>query len=284
MSTAGSAHIKSLKSKRRSHLRRLAIVGTAVAFLVGAAAAYAAFYNTYNGSKLSFAPKVAGSKAKPAPIGETVIYKAGSTTSGDRAAPLKNIKTTIYGVVTNGGKLPVCTDKMIESAGAAGGFDKACPKGSLIAQGPVNSLLGPSSDPTTAHSVPCNPFLHVYNGGKNTQVFFFITDSTHQCANLVTGETNPYDGHISKHGANWVLNVPLPPDISTQVAGQQGTYGSLVAQTLNYYRSTKVKGKTLHYMDSVACKGHKRPYSIQFTAQQYTGGDVTQTVKGSDKC
>lgn len=265
-------------------MRRLAIAGTAVAFLVGAAAAYAAFYNSYNGSKLSFAPKVAGSRAHPAPIGETVIYKASSTSSGDRAAPLKNIKTTIYGVISNGGKLPVCTDKTIVSAGAAGGYDKACPKGSLIAQGPVHSLLGPANDPTTSHSVPCNPFLHVYNGGKSTQVFFFTTDAAHQCHGLVTGETAPYDGHISRHGANWVLNVPLPPDISTQVANQPGLYGSLVSQTLIYYRSTKVKGKTLHYMDAVACKGTKRPYTIQFTSQQYTGGDVTQTVKGTDKC
>jgi hypothetical protein len=265
-------------------LRRLAIVGTAVAFLVGAAAAYAAFYNTYKGSKLSLAPKVAGSKAHPVPVGLTEVLKAGSTTSGDRAAPLKDIKTTIYGVVSNGGKLPVCTDKMILAAGAAGGYDKACPKGSLIAQGPVSSLLGPGNDPTTSHSVACNPFLHVYNGGKSTQVFFFTTDATHQCAGLVTGETAPYDGQISRHGLNWTLNVPLPQDISTQVANQPGLYGSLVAETLNYYRTTTVKGKTLHYMDAVACKGTKRAYTIQFTAQQYTSGDVTQTVKGTDKC
>lgn len=267
-------------------MRRLAILGTAVAFLVAAAAAIAAgtFFNTYKGSKITLAPKVAGSKAHPAPVGMTEVLKAGSTTSGDRAAPLKNIKTTIYGVVSNGGKLPVCTDKMIESAGAAGGFDKACPKGSLIGQGPVSSLLGPANDPTTSHSVPCNPFLHVYNGGKNTQVFFFTTNASHQCHGLVTGQTAPYDGHISKKGANWVINVPLPPDISTQVAGQPGLYGSLIAETLIFAKSTTVKGKVLHYMDSVACKGKKRPFSIQFTAQDYNGGDETQTVKGNDKC
>ncbi|MGE5617507.1 MAG: hypothetical protein ACM3UX_01070 [Candidatus Woesearchaeota archaeon] len=266
-------------------MRRLAIVGTAVAFLVGAAAAYATFYNSYNGSKLHFAPKVAGSKAHPAPVGLTEVLKAGSTSSGDRAAPLKDVKITVYGVVSNGGKLPVCTDKMIESAGAAGGFDKACPKGSLIAQGPVSSLLGPYNDPTTSHSVPCNPFLHVYNGGKKTVVNFFTTNATHQCHGLVTGQTAPYDGHISYRRGNWVLDTPLPADISTQVAGQPGLYGSLIAETLNYSRSTTVKGKVLHYMDSVACGKHnKRSYLIQFTSQQYSGGDVTQKTKGTDKC
>jgi hypothetical protein len=267
-------------------LRRLAILGTAVAFLVGAAAALAAgtFFNTYKGSKVTLAPKVAGSKAKPAAVGLTEVLKAGSTTSGDRAAPLKDIKTSIYGLITNGGKLPVCTDKMIESAGAAGGFDKACPKGSLIAQGPVSSLLGPANDPTTSHSVPCNPFLHVYNGGPKTQVFFFTTNASHQCHGLVTGQTAPYDGHISHKGPYWVLDVPLPPDISTQVAGQPGLYGSLISETLIYGISTRVKGKVVHYGESVACKGKKRPYSIQFTAQDYNGGSETQTVKGADKC
>jgi hypothetical protein len=267
-------------------LRRLAIIGTAVAFLVGAAAAYAAgtFFNTYKGSKVTLAPKVVGSKAHPIPVGLTEILKANSTTSGDRAAPLKDIKTTIYGVVSNGGKLPVCTDKMILSAGASHGYDKACPKGSLIAQGPVHSLLGPFNDPSTGKAFACNPFLHVYNGGKSTQVFFFTVDASHTCGPLVTGQTAPYDGHISKKGANWVLNVPLPPDISTQVANTPGLYGSLISQTLIYAKSTKVKGKTLHYMDSVACKGKKRPYSLQFTAQDYNGGDETQTVKGTDKC
>jgi hypothetical protein len=251
--------------------------------LVGATAAYATFFNSYKGSKIVFAPKVAGSKAHPAPVGMTEVLKAAAP-AGDRAAPLTDIKTKIFGVTAHGNKLPVCTDSMIVNAGAAKGFDKACPKGSLIAQGPVHALLGPSNDPSTGKGTPCNPFLHVYNGGPKTQVFFFTTDATHQCAGLLTGATAPYDGHISYSGGNMIVNVPLPPSISTQVAGQSGLYGSLIGETLVYARSTTVSGKTKHYQTSVACKKGKRAWSIQYTATDYNGGTETQTIKGTDKC
>ncbi len=264
-------------------MRRLVIIGTVLTALIGASAAYAAFSNSYSGSKLNFAPKVAGSNAHPIAVGETVVLKAANTTSGDRAAPLTDIKITEYGIRGNGGKLPKCTDSMIEANKTL--YDKACPQGSLIAEGPVSSILGPGNDPSDSKGTACNPYLHVYNGGARTQVFFFTTNASHQCAGLVTGQTAPYDGHISYKGKNEVENIPLPPDISNKVANQVGLYGSLVAETLIYPKSTKVKGKTLHYQDSVACgKGGKRPYSIQFTDQSYNGGSETETVKGSDKC
>jgi hypothetical protein len=259
-------------------LRRLVIIGTVLTALVGASAAYAAFFNNYKGSKIALAPKVAGSSSHPISIGETEVLKANAP-SGDRAAPLTDIKTTIYGVKTNGGKVPVCTDKMIEQAGAAKGYDKACPKGSMIGTGPVHALLGSGADPseTTGGSVQCNTVLHIYNGGPRTQVFFFTTQNATDCGGLTTGQTAPYDGHISYKGKNWVDNVPLPPDISTQVAGQSNLYGSLITETLIFTKSK--------YMQSVACgKGGKRQYSIQFTNQNYGGGSVTQTVKGTDKC
>lgn len=257
-------------------MRRIVLVGTALSMLIGASVAYAAFFNNYQGTKLIFAPKVAGSKAHPAGIGETDILTASAPT-GDRAAPLTDIKTTIYGVITNGGKLPKCTGQMIEAAGSARGYDKACPKGSLIASGPVHSELGPGNNPQASAGTACNPFLHVYNGGANTQVFFFTTNAQHQCAGLVTGQTAPYNGHISRSGQNWTINVPLPPDISTKVANQPGLYGSLITQTLDYLKGT-------HYMDSIACKAGKRPYSITYTDTNYNGGSSTQTVKGTDKC
>jgi hypothetical protein len=262
-------------------LRRLIIIGTALTALIAASAAYAVtFFNTYKGSKVVVAPTVAGSKSHPVSVGETEVLKAGSTTSGDRAAPLKDIKTTIYGVKTNGGKLPKCTDAMIVNGGKTGQWDKACPKGSLIAMGPVKALLGSGSDPSiaTGGSFACNTILHVYNGGPKTQVFFFTTKTASDCGGLKTGDTAPYDGHISYKGKNLVVNVPLPPDISTETAGHPNLYASLIGQTLVYKKSTK-------YMDTVACgKGHKRPYSIQFTAQDYNGGNETQTIKGKDKC
>jgi hypothetical protein len=262
-------------------MRRIIIIGTAVAMLVGAAAAYAAF-NNYSGSKLSFSPSGAGTKAKPQPIGMLENLKA-SAPAGDRAAPLTDIKLTIYGAQTNGGDFPKCTDAMIEANQTK--FDKACPKGSQIGSGPVHALLGPASSPSSSGSVSCNTFLHVYNGSPKTQVFFFTTANATDCAGLVTGQTAPYDGHISHQGKNLVIDVPLPPDVSTKVAGHVGLYGSLITEVLTFPKSTKkAHGRTEGYMESVACSGHKRPYSIQFTATKYGGGTETQTVSGAAKC
>jgi hypothetical protein len=266
-------------------LRRLAIIGTALAVLVGAAAAYAAF-NNYNGSRLSFSPRGAGTAAKPKPINLTQILQANAP-SGDRAAPLTDVKLTIYGVRTNGGKFPTCTDGKIEANKTK--FEKACPSKSRIAQGPVHALLGPSNDPSASKGTPCNPYLRVFNGGQGKQVFFFTTTPDapgpqYTCSGLPTGATPPYDGHISQHGKNWVLDVPQPPSTSTNVANI-GLYGSLIREVLNPIpESTKVKGKTVAYMESFACKGHKRPYSIQFTAKDYNGGFETHTVKGNAAC
>ena len=81
-------------------MRRLVIIGTALAVLVGATAAYAAFSNSYGGTKVFWSPKKAGSPAKPVPVGETEVLKASSSTIGNRAAPLTDIKTSFYGWAT----------------------------------------------------------------------------------------------------------------------------------------------------------------------------------------
>ena len=260
-------------------MKRMIIIGTAVAVLGAAAAALAASkFNNYSGSKLVIAPAAAGSKAKPVALGMTEVLKAGAP-AGDRAAPLTNIKVTIYGVKLDAGNLPVCTDAKIESnkTNALGG----CSKGSLVGTGPVHSELGPATDPSGAKGTACNPFLNVFNGGPKTQVFYFWTKSANDCGGLTTGATAPYDGKISYSGGNAVINVPLPPDISTKVANQPGLYGSLISETLTF--SKKVAGKT--YMAGIGCKGGKRAWSITFTATLYNnGGSETQTVKGSSKC
>jgi hypothetical protein len=262
------------------------IIGTAVAVLVGAAAAYAAF-NNYNGSKLAFAPKGAGSAKSPKIVNMTQTLQANAP-AGDRAAPLKNIKLIVYGVRTNGNLFPTCTDKQIEADKTK--FEKACNPKSRVAQGPVNSLLGSSTDPSASGGTACNPYLRVFNGGKSTQVLFFTTTPDapgpqYNCANLPTGATPPYDAHISYQGKYWVLNVPLPPSVSTDVANA-GLYGSLIKEVLNPIpQSTKVGGKTRGYMESIACQGGKRPYKITFTAKDYNSSNFeTQTVSGSAPC
>jgi hypothetical protein len=259
-------------------LRRLVIIGTAVAVLVGAAAAYAA-YNNYTGTSVKFSPNAAGTKKKPVGLGESVTLKS-TAPSGDRSAPLKDIKFTIYGVKLDAGKLPVCSDAKIESnkTNPLGG----CSAGSRIGNGSTTALLGPASD-QSAPGTPCSPRINVFNGGPNTQVFYFYTTSATQCGGLTTGATAPFDAHISYKGGNAIIDIPQPPDISTKVAGQPGLYGSLISQTVVYPKTVNGKG----YMVGIGCKGGKRPWSVTYTSQDYPaeGSAVeTSTISGNAPC
>jgi hypothetical protein len=193
-----------------------------------------------------------------------VTLKA-SAPAGDRAAPLTNIKFTILGVRLDVGRLPVCTDALIEKnkTSPTGG----CPKGSLI---------GSASKGTA-----CNPHINVFNGGPRKQIFYFWTQSATDCGGLTTGATAPYDGTIKYLGANAVINIPLPPDISTKVANQPGLYGSLIQQNVTYGKA--VHGKV--YMAGIGCQKGKRQWTIAFTARKYNSGrSETQSVTGSSKC
>jgi hypothetical protein len=251
------------------------IIGTALAVLVGAAAAYAA-YNNYSGTTTKISKGV-GTESKPVGLSMVQTLKAGAP-SGERAAPLINIKTTLYGVKFDAGKLPVCTDaKILQNKVSPTG---ACPKGSLIATGRVNALLGPGTDNSAAAGTPCNPRLNVFNGGPSTQVYYFWTKSSSDCGGLTTGSTAPYDSHISYKNGTAVVNIPLPPDISTKVAGQPNFFSSLIGEVLSYPKTVNGKG----YMVGIGCKSHKRQWSATFTAHKYTGGNETQKVSGTVAC
>ncbi|HTX30487.1 MAG TPA: hypothetical protein VMD09_03835 [Solirubrobacteraceae bacterium] len=258
-------------------MRRLVIIGTAIACLGASAVAYAAtHFNNYQGSGLVIT-KAAGSKAKPTALAMVETLKANAP-AGDRAAPLTDIKLTIYGVKLDAGKLPVCSDAKIESNKT--NPDGGCPKGSVIGGGPVHSELGSGTNPSSAVGTPCNPYLNVFNAGPKRQVFYFYTKAAGDCGTLTTGATAPYDGHISYAGGNVVVNVPLPPDISNKVANLPNYYGSLITETLTYPK--KAGGKV--YMAGIGCKAGKRAWTITFTNQNYGGGSDTQTVKGASKC
>jgi hypothetical protein len=258
-------------------LRRIIILGTAFAVLVGASVAAAATLNTYTAG-LKFSPSKAGSQKKQVPLGFTESLSAANDVSSNRAAPLVDIKTTIYGVVSNAKAFPICDGKKMSVMKS----DSFCPKKALVATGPVNSKLGDSTlqGPGTA----CNPFLHIWNGGKGKLWFFFTTGGKYQCAGLHTGDTAAFLATVKQQGKNMVTNVPLPPGVSTAVAGHTGLYGSLIKEVLTYKKmTTKVKGKTVGFNASVGCKSGKRPYSVSFTAKSPAGSE-TKVVKGAAKC
>ncbi len=256
--------------------RIIIIIGTALAVLGAAGGAFAAApYNNYTGSKLVF-PAKAGTKAKPVGLSMTEILRV-STPPGKRAAPLMDVKLTMYGVKLQGGKLPVCTRSKIlaNKTNPIGG----CPRNSLIGGGPVHSLLGPSGDPSSKGTV-CNTNLNLFTSGPKRQILYFWTKSLKDCGGLLTGATAPWENTISYSGPNAVVNTPLPPDVSTKVANQPGLFGSLIGERLVFPKTVGGKLALL----GIGCKNGKRPWSITFTARLSSGGDETRTVKGSSKC
>ena len=266
-------------------MRRIVVVATALAVLIAAASAFAASggLNTYSAT-LKFSPNKAGSSKSPSALGFNQKYTAGGTPgSGNRTAPLIDITTKIYGLVSDGKDFPTCSLNKIAQAGK----DTGCPKGALVASGSITALIGSQSDQSTAGTLgTCNALLHVWNAGQGKIVFFFVDQApNHLClrGGITTGEVGPYPGTVKTVGKTLVMDTPIPSYVSFPT----GLEGSLTSLNLNWKNlSTKLKnGKTAHYGVSVACKGGKRPYSETFTAVPQAGGTPSSTtVNGTQKC
>jgi hypothetical protein len=253
--------------------------------LIAAASAFAATggINSYTAS-LKFSPNKAGSGKAPSAIGFTQQYVANGT-NGNRTAPLTNIKTVIYGLVSDGKDFPTCSASKI----AAAGNDTVCPKGALVASGSVTAILGPAADPASnaPNQAPCDPLLDAWNGGPGKIVYFFVDQApNHLCAAgaITTGTVGPFIGTVKTVGKNLVMNTPVPSYVSFPITGVEA---SLTSETLNWKNLSKKlsNGTTAHYGTSVACKSGKRPYSVTFTAESGPGGaSSSDTVTGTQKC
>jgi hypothetical protein len=275
-------------------LRRIVIIGTALAVLGAAATASAASpFNTYT-AKFSASPSKAGSPSKPVPIGmESVLTAQG--TNGNRAAPLIDLKSTVDGVKYDS-KAVTATCSFMKISMLKN--DATCPKGALVATANVNSLLGPASnpalnavDPTTGKPAvtPCNPGLDVWNAGPGKLTFFFFSTtmpgSAHYCGGVATGATPPYTGTIKQSGKNVVIDVPLPSYVSNRVLGA-ALWGSLIKEDITW---KKIVHGSHAMFAAIGCKGGKRNWTQLFTADftnaADTGGTIQSfTAKGSMKC
>ncbi len=265
-----------------------------LAVLVSVGAAYAAGgFNSYTASA-TFSPSRAGSSAKPSPFAERQVWTANGS-NGNEAGPLIRIVAKIYGVVGDGKDFPVCTAKMINDAGSRdGSWNKVCPAGSLVAQGPVRSLFVPAGSPG-GPGTTCNPYLYIYNGGQGVQVDFFTEfpfapGPQYTCAGgaVKTGSAAAYNVSLKRQGGYLVADAKLPADISTSAGGLTGVYASLVKYDLAFRKLTrKVNGRTVAYAASIACKHGRRPYSFTFVAQNYMGqspSTQTTTISHTSKC
>jgi hypothetical protein len=278
VSTAGSAD--NTHHKEDIHLRRIVIIGTALAVLAAAASASAAI-NTYTAT-FAFSGGKGGTTNKPAPLSFKQHINAQGT-NGNRTATLLDIKTKVYGMVADGKDFPTCTLGKIGAAKS----DTGCPKGSLVATGAITSTLGSANNLTlAAGGASCNPFLHVYNGGQGKLVYFFVDGADpHQCLSggLVTGDVGPYAATYKRQGKFLVTDLPIPKYVDFP---SPGLVGSLITSDLNWLKVTaKVHGKTVAANASVGCQKGKRPYTTTFTAQLGAGGvKETTTVSHTASC
>ena len=265
-------------------MRRIVVVATALAVLIAAASAFAATggINTYSAS-LKFSPNKTGSGKAPSSMGFTQKYVANGT-GGNRTAPLTDVKTTIYGMVSDGKDFPTCSLAKIQAAKS----DTGCPKGALVASGSVTATLGPVTDTSinSPQNAPCDPLLDVWNAGKGKVVYFFVDQGSHLCAGgaIPTGFVGPFPGTIKTVGKNLVMDTPIPSYVSFPLTGVEASLTSLSLNWKNLSKKLK-NGTTVHYGASVACKVGKRPYSETFTAEAGPGGaPQSGTVTGTQKC
>ncbi len=259
-------------------MRRIIIAVTAITALAAATVAYAqATSNTYTVS-FSFNQKGAGTAKKPVTMGFTQIYNVANATSGMRAAPLVDIKTTMPDVRANWKPFPTCSAAKIIQAKS----DTGCPKGALVATGTLTAALG---DPTLAGAgTPCSPILDVWNAGGGKLVYFFVVTGTHQCGGLQTGAAAPYIATLRQAGNALVQDVPLPPDVSTD-AGGIGAFGSLTYENLKWAKlTTKVGGKVVPFLESTGCPGGSKQVSVSFTATDAAKETLTGSATATGKC
>ncbi len=256
-------------------MRRIAVIGVAVAALVTASVAFGAL-NTYT-AKFKFSGGH-GSAKKPAPVSFTQDYTAKGT-GGNRTATLLDLKTSIYGLKSDGKDFPTCSLAKISKPP----YDSACPKKALVATGYITAVLGSQSN-FQAPGTACDPLLHVWNGGPGKLVFFFADQApNHECLGgaLKTGQVGPYPGTVKKQGKYLVVDVKIPKYVDFPTPG---LVGSLETEHLKWLKVTKkVHGKTVAATSSVGCLKGKRPYKVSFKAT-LNGHTETSTVKGSAKC
>lgn len=243
-------------------MRRILALATALVAVGAATVAYAqgTAINTYKAG-LSFTSKAPGTAKAPLPIGfKQTITAAG--TNNNRTALLTDIVTKVYGLKVDSKDFPTCSETSIENAKN----DTGCPKKALVATGSITAVLGSASS-FTATGAPCDPNLDVWNSGPGKLTFFFVDAApNHECIGgaVPTGQVGPYPATYKTVGKYLVVDVPIPGYVDTPVPGQDG---SLTGEILNWEKNTtKVKGKTVAAISSIACSGKTRPYSTTFTA------------------
>jgi hypothetical protein len=259
-------------------LKRFAVAAaTVVVVLVAAGAAFAAVNNykaayTFSGKK--------GTKSKPVAVSFNQTITVTPATSGDRTGILHQITTKIAGVKVDASnaKKYTCTASTINTYEN----DTKCPKKALVATGAIKATLGAATD-FTAPGQACDPDLHVWNGGHNKLIFFFVDQGSHQCegGQIHTGLVPPWTAKYKQSGSNLVVTIPIPDTVDYPLGKSGGEVGSLSFEHLHWI--SQKQGSKFDLL-STGCKSAKRKYSFSFNASLPGQAAETKSTSGSAAC
>ena len=242
---------------------------------------------------MSFSPGKAGTPKKPVATGVTQVLTA-TGTNGNRAAPLTDLKSTIYGLKYDSAAVKAtCSFASVKAISN----DKNCPKGSLVATANVHALLGPANDPSYGRHGHHRLQARVSACGTRVAASWCSSSGPRPCPAPCTTAvaSRPVQRRRTRarsrtHGqeprdrrAAAVVRVEQGPRI-----GRRGARS--IAETITWKKlSSKSHGKTHYFVSSIGCKSGKRPWTQQFTADftnpADTGGTIQSfTATGSAKC
>lgn len=253
-------------------MKKISIAALAIALVVTAAAfAAVAQQNTYSVTA-STSPTKAGTKKKPIPISLTFNYKVGEA-NGQRPAVVNQYKIGFDGVKVTQTGLPTCTATQLNNAQS----DSGCPAGSVVGQGTVNNMVGPTSDPTNSPG-NCTLALKLYNGDAG-HVALWLTGTC-----VGTAVHNAIDGQYVKSGTMSVLQFTVPSPLLHPIPGLDNSVTN-VSSKINKISVGKGSKKTGYYSSVGSCKKHKRLVQVTFVTEANSTSPSTSTVaKTAAKC
>jgi hypothetical protein len=244
-------------------LRKLKLLVVAsVAVLAFTAVAYAAQVNTYTVTGKT-SPAKPGAKKNPVAIGLDFNYAIGEQ-AGLRPSPVQRYTIGFYGMQSNGGLFPKCTAATINGKQS----DSACPKGSAVGSGYIINSAGSTADPTDK-SVSCNLNLTIYNSGQGKAAIFLqggptVTVQGKPCVISINQAIDAK--YVSAFGGKGqALQFDVPANLLHPIPGLDNAV--VQVQSTIKKLTVKSKGKSRGYYESIACKGGKRPISVDFLSE-----------------
>jgi hypothetical protein len=237
-------------------MRKLAVVGAAVALAVAlATAAYAAQVNTYTANgKIS--PAKAGTKAKPVPVGLSFGYTVGEA-AGQRPSPVLRYTIGFKGLQSNGGLFAKCTADQINAAQG----DTVCSKAALVGTGFVNNATGVTTNPTDT-SIKCDLNLKIYNSGQK-KAALYLYGNPPQCAIPIS---QAIDAKYVKIPGGEGLQFQVPANLLHPVAGLDNAVTNVTSTIKKLTK--RVKGRVRGYYEVAGgCKGGKRGIEVSFLSE-----------------